>query len=82
VQYYEGVWQTALSPLSIFFFISFKKSNQIYIYIFYFLYYINNFFIIIQIKKIHYKTKLFHFSIMQFQTFLYFILHQLLFITI
>jgi hypothetical protein len=73
-------------PLYFFSFLP-KKSNpkhSIFLFLFSFLtfyitliifYYYSN-------KKTHYKIKLFHFSIKQFQTFIYFILHKLLFTTI
>jgi hypothetical protein len=75
----ELVWQTTLSP-SLFFSLLPKKSNKKHFFSTFYItsvivYYYPN-------KKIYYKTKLVHFSINQFQTFLYFIPHQSLFTTI
>jgi hypothetical protein len=63
----ECVWQHSHLPLYLFSLLP-KKSNPKH-------YFFSN-------KKTHYKTKLFHFPIKQFQTFLYIISYQLLFTTI
>jgi hypothetical protein len=66
----------------IFFSLLLRKSNSKHSNIFSLFILHQSFFITIQIKKIYYKTKFFHFFIKQFQTFFYFISHQSLLTTI
>jgi len=69
-------------PLYFFFLLFPKESNPKHSNFFFTFYITSIIFYYYSNKKTHSKTKLFHFSIKQFQIFLYFISHQSLLITI